>query len=211
MDIVNPLAQAYAERFTSPQDTLLGDIAASAGQHPQAQMLSGHLQGKFLELISRLMRPDRILEIGTFLGYSALCLSKGLAKAGKLYTIELNEADAAQANENFRKAHALDRIILRRGNALDIIPQLDETWDLVFIDADKPGYWAYYELVFPRLRPGGLIIADNVLFHGEVLEKEIKTKNAIGIHRFNELVAKDGRIEKVVLTVRDGLLLIWKK
>jgi caffeoyl-CoA O-methyltransferase len=123
----------------------------------------------------------------------------------------MSGAEAEQAGENFRKPNALDRIILLRGNALDIIPTLDHDWDLVLIDADKGGYPAYYQLVVPKLRSGGLIIADNVLFHGEVLEKEIRTKSAVAIHRFNELVAGDPSVEQVMITLRDGLLLIRKK
>ena len=211
MDLIDPLAQAYAESFSSGEDALLRDISAFASQHPQANMLSGQVQGRFLEMISWLIRPARILEIGTFLGYSTLCLAKGLREGGRLHTIELNTPDAATATENFRRAGAQDRIILHPGNALDIIPGLDEIWDLVFIDADKTGYPAYYELVLPRVRPGGLIIADNVLFHGEVLEKKIKGENAKAIHAFNQLVKNDRSVEKVMLTVRDGLLLIRKK
>jgi len=174
-------------------------------------MLSGPLQGKFLELISMLLRPRRILEIGTFMGYSALCLAAGLAEDGRLHTIELRQEDADLAADNFRRANCQDRIILHRGNALAIIPALDEVWDLVFIDADKVGYGAYYRLVLPRLRTGGLIIADNVLFHGEVLQKEVEGKSAKAIQAFNELVAADETVEKVMLTIRDGLFFIRKK
>ena len=174
-------------------------------------MLSGHVQGKFLEMISHLLRPRRVLEVGTFMGYSALCLAVGLAEGGRLHTIELREEDADRAEENFRRANWQDRIILHRGNALAIIPALQEVWDLVFIDADKPGYLDYYKLVLPRLRSGGLIIADNVLFHGQVLEKEIQGKSARAIQAFNEAIAADHSVEKVLLTVRDGLLFIRKK
>jgi predicted O-methyltransferase YrrM len=211
LDLVHPLAQAYAERFSSAEDDVLHEITISASTHPQANMLSGHVQGKFLEMISVLMQPKRILEIGTFMGYSTLCLAKGLSPDGQLHTIELREEDAATAAENFRRAEALDKIVLHRGNALDIIPGLQETWDLVFIDADKTGYLSYYKLVLPNLRSGGLIMADNVLFHGEVLEKEIKGKNPLAIQAFNEWVKKDESVETVLLTVRDGLLLIRKK
>ena len=174
-------------------------------------MLSGHVQGKFLEMISFLVRPSKILEIGTFMGYSALCLAKGLRSGGTLHTIELREADAAIASDNFRKAGMEDKIILHTGNALNIIPTLNESWDLVFIDADKINYAAYYMLVLPKMSPGGLIVADNVLFHGDVLEKEIKGKNGLAIHAFNRMVKEDDSVEKVLLTVRDGLLLIRKK
>lgn len=211
MELIHPLAQAYAEQFSTAEDDLLHEITVQTSTHPQANMLSGHVQGRFLEMISRLMQPKRILEIGTFMGYSALCLAKGLQQGGQLHTIELRDEDAATATENFRKAGALDKITLHRGNALDIIPELKETWDIVFIDADKTGYLSYYKLVLPNLRSGGLIMADNVLFHGQVLGKEIKGKNPLAIHAFNEWVEKDKSVETVLLTVRDGLMLIRKK
>jgi predicted O-methyltransferase YrrM len=211
LDIIHPSALAYSEHFSTDEDALLNQIAASASSHPYAHMLSGHVQGQLLEMISRLIQPKRILEIGTFLGYSAVCLAKGLVTGGVLHTIEIREQDASIAAENFSKANALDKIILHIGNALDIIPGLKETWDLVFIDADKTNYRAYYDLVLPVVRPGGLIVADNVLFHGEVLEKEIKGKNALAIHAFNEHVKGDKSVEKVMVTLRDGLFLIRKK
>ncbi len=188
------------------------DIASHTGSHhPHADMLSSHVQGKFLEMISCLMQPARILEIGTFVGYSGLYLSRGLREGGKLHTIELREQDAATARENFRRAGVQDSIVLHVGNALQIIPTLQEEWDLVFIDADKVGYADYYRLVLPRLRRGGLIIADNVLFHAEVLQEKITGKNALAIHAFNQMVKDDAGVEKVMLTVRDGLFLIRKK
>jgi caffeoyl-CoA O-methyltransferase len=212
MELIDPFAEAYAERYSSRPDALLGEVAAyAAAHHPEAHMLSGPLQGKLLELISRLMAPRRVLEIGTFMGYSALCLAAGLAEDGRLHTIELREEDADRAEGYFRRANRQDRIILHRGNALAIIPTLDEVWDLVFIDADKTGYVDYYRLVMPRVRPGGLVIADNVFFHGQVLEAAVTGKSARGIQAFNDLVAADQGVEKVILTVRDGLFFIWKK
>jgi len=174
-------------------------------------MLSGHLQGKFLQFISELIQPAKILEVGTYTGYSAICLSKGLAPGGKLHTIELRHDNAKVAGQNFSMAGAGDKIILHEGNALDIIPQLKETWDLVFIDADKPGYIQYYQLALPQLRTGGYILADNVLFHGQVLEDNISGKSALAIQAFNEYVRLDESVEKLLLTVRDGLLIIKKK
>ena len=212
LEIVNTTAQQYAENFSSQEESLLSEIAAHTySNHPRSDMLSGHVQGKFLEMISRLMQPERILEIGTFVGYSSLYLSKGLKPGGKLHTLELRDEDANTAEENFRRANASDKIILHRGNALEIIPTLHETWDIVFIDADKVGYSEYYKLVLPNVRSGGLIIADNVLFHGEVLEENIKGKNPKAIHAFNEMIKQDESVEKVMLTVRDGLFLIRKK
>jgi caffeoyl-CoA O-methyltransferase len=206
------MVQAYAEKYTSPEDELLRQVHKQTQEsHPHAHMLSGHVQGKFLELTSCLLQPLRILEIGTFTGYSALCLAKGLREGGLLHTIELRPGDARTAQQNFNLSAAKDKIILHSGNAMEIIPVLAETWDIVFIDADKVNYTEYYKLVLPSVKRGGLILADNVLFHGEVLQDEIKGKNAKAIHAFNEYVQQDERVEKVLLTVRDGLLLIIKK
>lgn len=213
VEIVHQLANDYAEKFTSPEAEVLQLISTqtqeSRSQH--AHMLSGHVQGKFLEIISQLIHPQRILEIGTFTGYSAVCLAKGLAENGVLHTIELRQEDAQLSREYFIKAGLGEKIISHAGNALDIIPALPEEWDLVFIDADKPGYIDYFNLVLPKLKKGGIILADNVLFHGEVLTKEIKGKNAIAIHAFNEHVKHCKEVDVVLLTVRDGLMLIRKK
>ncbi len=211
MELINSLAEAYAEKYTSPEDPLLKEVADYTRLHHKEQiMLSGHLQGKFLEMISRLLRPERILEIGTFTGYSALCLAKGLLPGGKLHTIELREADALLARDFFDRSAQSQQIISHTGNALEIIPGLDETWDLVFIDADKPAYIEYFNLVFPRLRKNGFILADNVLFHGQVLQDTVKGKSAKGIQAFNDFIRDYPGIDKTIITVRDGLYLIRK-
>ena len=211
MELINKKAEEYAQYFSSTEDELLAEIAAYTNQHhPHAQMLSGHVQGKILQTISCLLRPKNILEIGTFTGYSALCLAMGLQPDGVLHTIELREEDAAIARGYFSKSFTKNKIVLHVGNALEIIPSLTEKWDIVFIDADKTGYIDYYELTLPNVNQNGLIIADNVLFHGEVLEENIKGKNAKAIHAFNKHVAGDDRVEQVMLTVRDGLFLIRK-
>lgn len=212
MEWIHALAQAYADQITSPEDELLQQVAAATrASHPHAHMLSGPVQGKFLELVSCMLQPRRILEIGTFTGYSALCLVRGLLKDGELHTIELREADAATAQANFNRSNSAGKIILHVGNALDIIPVLGEPWDLVFIDADKVSYTEYYKLVVPAMRQGGVILADNVLFHGQVLEQPVTGKNATAIRAFNDYVQQDDRTEQVLLTIRDGLLLIRKK
>ncbi len=211
MDIINQSAETYSKKYTSIlDDILLENETNTLATHEHAQMHSGHVQGKFLEMISRMIKPGKILEIGTFTGFSALCLSKGLQQNGVLHTIELREEDAATAATYFTKSGAENKIKLHVGNALEIIPRLDEKWDLVFIDADKVSYIEYYELTLPFLNKGGWILADNVLFHGQVLETEIKGKNAKAIQAFNEHVATDNRVEQVLLTVRDGLMLIRK-
>lgn len=211
MDIVNAAAEAYSKKYTSKlDDILIENETTTLATHAHAQMHSGHVQGKFLEMLSRMIKPRKILEIGTFTGFSALCLSKGLQQNGILHTIELRAEDAATAEAYFKKAGAENNIRLHIGNALDIIPALDEKWDLVFIDADKVSYIEYYELTLPLVNKGGWILADNVLFHGQVLEPEVKGKNAKAIQLFNDHVAADSRVEQVLLTVRDGLMLIRK-
>jgi predicted O-methyltransferase YrrM len=211
LDLIHPQAEQYAEQFSSPEDELLKEIADwTYANHPEAIMLSGHLQGKLLEMISWMIRPERVLEIGTFTGYSALCLAKGLRDDGFLHTIELRDEDADRAQAYFNRSVLSKKIILHRGNALNIIPILDESWDLVFIDADKPGYVEYFNLVLPKVRKKGFILADNVFFHGQALERNPKNKSAIAIRAFNENIRNRTDIEKTILTVRDGLYLIRK-
>ena len=211
MELINPKVQIYAEHFSPQEDPLLNQIEEDSQLHPEKQMLSGALQGKLLEMISLIVQPAYVLEIGTFLGYSTLCLAKGLKPGGELHTLEIREETAVAARENFKKSKTSNKIILHTGNALEVLTSLDKPWDLIFIDADKTGYQDYYRLLLPKLRSGCLILADNVLFHGQVLEEKLKGKNAIAIQAFNELVLQDKSVDKVMLTVRDGLLLIRKK
>jgi caffeoyl-CoA O-methyltransferase len=211
-ELINEKANDYATSFSEGTDELLKEIEEfTVYHHAHSNMLSGPLQGKFLEILSKIIMPTYILEIGTFTGYSALCLAKGLQQNGFLHTIELREEDSAIAKSYFAKSSQCHQIILHTGNALDIIPQLKETWDLIFIDADKTNYINYYELTLPRLKKGGVILADNVLFHGDVLKEKISGKNGIAINDFNIHVAKDERVQQVILTVRDGLMMIIKK
>lgn len=211
MDLIPLPVQQYAEAHTSAEDSLLREVHEFTIQHhKEAIMLSGHLQGKLLEMVSCMIQPRRVLEIGTFTGYSALCLAKGLAADGQLHTIEMREEDAARARAYFDRSEQAGQIISHTGNALTIIPELDETWDLVFIDADKPAYVDYFNLVLPRLRKNGFILADNVLFHGKVLEENVKGKSAKGIQAFNAFIRDRTDIEKVMLTIRDGLYLLRK-
>ena len=212
MELINSKAEQYAKHYTSALDEVLEEIETyTLANHPHAQMLSGHVQGKVLEMFSKMIAPKSILEIGTFTGFSALCLAKGLHADGKLVTLELREEDATTAKKYFTKAGMDSKIELLIGDALQIIPTLHENWDLVFIDADKVNYINYYELTLPSVKSGGWILADNVFFHGEVLEENIKGKNAIAIHAFNEHLKNDDRIERVMLTIRDGLFLVQKK
>lgn len=212
MEIIHTNAEKYAAKFTTPTDNLLQEIEQyTCLNHPHANMLSGSVQGKLLEMISRMINPTKILEIGTFTGYSGLCLAKGLAPGGALHTIEIRKEDAAIARNYFSKSLQSKQIILHEGDALTIIPELAETWDLIFIDADKVNYINYYELTLPHLKKDGFMLADNVLFHGEVLEENITGKNARAIHSFNEHISADERVQQVMVTVRDGLMLIQKK
>ena len=202
----------YIESYTTPETNdlrLLNRETHLKTFYPN--MLSGSVQGKFLEMISRMIRPDRILEIGTFTGYSAISLARGLSENGKLITLEINEEMKTFISEYVEKSGLNDKIELIIGNALEIIPDLNEEFDLVFIDADKEQYIDYYELVIKKLKQGGFILADNVLWGGKVLESNtMSDKETKGIKAFNEHVKNDDRVEQVMLSVRDGLMLIRK-
>ncbi len=218
MEMINSRAEAYAAEFSSKEDALLAEVSVYTNTfNAHANMLSGHVQGKFLETLSCALQPKKILEIGTFTGYSALCLAKGLQTNGVLHTIEIRSEEAQLARTFFSKSLYNNKIVLHEGNALQIIPTLNEVWDIIFIDADKISYLDYYELTLPHVKQNGLIIADNVLFHGEVLvrkdsggDENIKGKNAKAIHSFNQHIADDKRVDQVMLTVRDGLSIIRK-
>lgn len=175
-------------------------------------MCSGHLQGRVLSMLCKMIKPVHALELGTFTGYSALCIAESLPENGELDTIESDDELEEFILRNFKKTPFEDKINLLIGNALEIIPTLDKTYDLVFIDADKREYEAYYEAVLPKIRQGGFILADNTLWSGKVVEKVHQNdQQTLGILRFNELIATDNRVEKVILPLRDGLTLIRKK
>jgi caffeoyl-CoA O-methyltransferase len=211
MQLVPEKVESYAKRFTSPSDELIQLVEQDTeAHHKHAHMLSGSTQGKLLEFVSMMLKPLKILEIGTFTGFSALSLVKGLQPGGVLHTIELRKEDADTAQKYFDESIHKDRIHLHQGDAMEIVPSMEELWDLVFIDADKVNYINYYELTLQKLNVGGFIIVDNVLFHGQVLEDHIKGKNAVAIHAFNEHVRNDRRVEQVFLTVRDGIMIIKK-
>jgi predicted O-methyltransferase YrrM len=212
MELINAAAEAFADKYSSPESELLSAIVeATQKNHPKAHMLSGHVQGRLLAFLSRLVTPRYILEIGTFTGYSALCLCEGLRHDGELHTIESREEEVVTAQENFNKSSYTQQIHLHYGEAASIIPHLNITWDLVFIDADKTGYMAYYDMVMPRLRSGGLLIADNIFFHGQVLDENNTAKNPVAMREFTQRVAADANADRLILTVRDGLLLAIKK
>ena len=211
MEIINPLAEKYIEQHTSSHDFLLQQILNETNAlHSHAHMVSGKVQGQFLKMISKMINPLKVLEIGTFTGFSALCLAEGLQTNGEIHTVELREEDAETAQENFNKSIYKDSIKLHVGDAKNIIPTLLHKWDMVFIDADKTSYIEYYELTLTQLNKNGFILADNVLFHGQVLHENVVGKNAKAIHEFNLHVAADHRTEQVLLSVRDGISIIRK-
>jgi len=174
-------------------------------------MLSGHLQGAVLSMLSRMIRPRRILEVGTYTGYSAICLAQGLADDGILHTIDINEELADMCHRYWDTAGLQEQIRMHVGKAAEIIPSMNEEFDLVFIDADKVNYGLYYDLVFEKVRPGGFIFADNVLYDGEViLPEQEQSKNGKAIHAFNQKIKNDPRVRQVLMPVRDGLLIMEK-
>lgn len=176
------------------------------------RMLSGHLQGRILKMFCRMTRPRRVLEIGTYTAYATLCMAEGLDEDGLIHTIEINDEMEDFIQKYLPRSPHKDKIRLHIGDAMEIIPRLDETFDMVFIDADKRQYAAYYDLVFPYVRKGGLILADNTLWDGKVVENTPPSdKQTQGILFFNEKIKNDDRIEKVILPLRDGLTMMWKK
>lgn len=203
----------YAERFSSPESPSLKALNERTYSEVHApQMLSGHLQGLFLEFVSRMIQPFRILEIGTYTGYSAICLAKGLKPGGFLDTIDV-DALLNDLRQEYWQQEGLDTQIRQHiGKAMEVIPQLEGDFDLVFIDADKRNYGGYFDLVIDRMPSGAWLLADNVLFHGEVvLDEAERSKAANHIHRFNLKMEQEKRVERVILPFRDGLMLMRKK
>ncbi len=176
------------------------------------QMLSGHMQGLMLQMFSKMIRPKNILEIGTFTGYSAICLAQGLQEGGMLHTIDVNEEFQPIILRYIKEAGLENKIKLHIGPAVNILPTLKEEFDLVFIDADKENYSLYYDLVFPKVKPGGFIIADNVLWSGKVLNSPMKMDfETKCLHEYNQKIQSDSRVENVLLPLRDGLMISRKK
>jgi predicted O-methyltransferase YrrM len=207
------VADAYICSHIDPQGELLDELVRDAHVNLlRPRMMAGHLQGRFLKMLCRLVRPHRVLEIGTYTGYATLCMAEGIDDDARIHTLEIDaEMEDFMMKYIARSPHR-EKIIVHIGDALDLIPTFNETFDLVFIDADKRLYSAYYDLVFPRLRPGGVIAADNTLWDGKVLDpSRTADKQTAGILNFNDKIKEDARVEKVILPLRDGLTLIWKK
>lgn len=205
--------EKYILNHIEPEDEILKELDRETHLNVLgARMISGHLQGQVLTMISKMIRPKTILEIGTFTGYSAICLAKGLHEDGKLITIEIDDELENIAKKYFEKAGVRNQIIQRIGKALEIIPTLNETFDLVFIDANKTEYPDYYSAVFDKINIGGYIIADNTLWNGKVLENTADDDyQTHGIVEFNTIIKNDTRVEKVILPLRDGMTFIRKK
>lgn len=213
MDILSAELEKYLNRHRTSEIDLLKKLEKETFQKTtQPQMLSGGFQGRLLSLISKMIQPKIILEIGTFTGYATLCLAEGLSKKGKIITIDRNEELMYLPKKYFAESEFAEQIEIKIGNALEVLDELEETFDLVFIDADKSNYINYYEKVLDKMNSGGIILADNVLWYGKVLEEpKPNDKDTLILKEFNELVAKDNRVEAVILPIRDGISLIRKK
>ena len=211
MELLSEDLTNYLGQHCEPEDELLKHINRETHLKVlMPRMLSSHYQGRLLSMLSKMIRPERILEIGTYTGYATLCLAEGLKENGLIHTIDINSELEDMVRENFNKSKYSQQIQYHIGNALDVIPELNETLDLVFIDADKKNNSNYYNLIFEKVRPGGLIIVDNVLWSGKVLT-ENQDKDTREISQFNLMINADPRVEKLILPVRDGLFMILKK
>ena len=214
MDFLSPELQDYVLQHTSPEPELLQRLNRETYLNVlMPRMLSGHLQGRVLAMVSHMIKPRQVLEIGTFTGYSALCLAEGLAPEGQLHTIDINDELEDLVRKYIASAGLESKINYYLGNALEIIPTLNLQFDLVFIDADKINYSRYYELMLEKTVSGGFILADNVLWSGKVVQQTGKKtdKDTQAILDFNQQVQQDERVENVLLPLRDGLMLIRKK
>lgn len=209
MEFISPELDDYVCAHTAPENALLAKLNRDTHVKVlQPRMLSGHFQGRVLSMLSHMIRPERILEIGTYTGYSALCLAEGLTQTGKLITIDVNAQLEEFVRSYFNESPLGEKIDFRIANALDLIPQLDEQFDIVFIDADKLNYIRYYELVLPKMKKGGYILADNVLWSGKVTGNyDTLDKDTRLLMDFNRLVQQDPRVENVLLPIRDGIMI----
>lgn len=212
MEFISKELDEYCVGHTSTENEILNKLNREThAKILQPRMLSGHFQGRFLSMFSHMIRPKNILEIGTFTGYSALCLAEGLQENGKLLTIDVNVELENFVRGFLNQSSLKNKIEFRIGNALDIIPKLTQTFDLVFIDADKLNYHKYYDLVFDKVNQGGYIISDNVLWSGKVFDPSKKDKDTVSIRAFNKKLHEDPRTENILLPIRDGLIVVRKR
>lgn len=213
MEFISKSLSDYCENNTSAETEILAQLNRETHlKVVSPRMLSGHLQGRFLSFISKLQQPKLIIEIGTYTGYSALCLAEGLHPEGKLISIDVNEETSAFAKAFIEKTEYTNKIDLVLADAKDYIPTIKEPIDLVFIDADKKNYLNYYHLVINKLNSGGLIIADNVLWSGKItMPEEEMDRETLALHQFNQFVQQDERVENILLPIRDGLMVVRKK
>ena len=204
--------ETYILNHIDGEDKLLTELYRKAHvQLLRPRMLAGHLQGRILKMLVRMHRPQRMLEIGTYTGYATLCLAEGLPDDGEIHTVEMDDEMEDFIRENFKRSPFKDKIRLHIGDVREIIPRLDGLFDMVYIDGDKREYCDYFDLVFDRVRQGGIILADNTLWNGKVLETPLPNdQQTLGIVRFNEKMKEDRRIEKIILPLRDGLTVIYK-
>lgn len=212
MNFIEERVEEYSMLHTTKESELLNKIDRETHLEVlRPRMLSGHFQGRILSMLSKMISPYRILEIGTYTGYSAICLAEGLTEDGKLYTIDINEELEDRVRQYFLESNYNQQIDLIIGDALNLIPRLNESWDIVFIDADKKNYTKYFNMVVASVKSGGYIIADNVLWSGKVVEKDHLDEDTLALRVFNDTLSKDPRFEVVLLPVRDGLLIARKK
>lgn len=211
MDFLSQDLSSYVQRHTGSASELLNRIERETHLHVlMPRMISGHLQGRVLSMLMKMIRPEYILEIGTYTGYSALCLAEGLSSDGKLVTIDKNEELEERVNGYFNGSIFSEQIDFRLGNAMEIVPTLDYPWDVVFLDADKYNYQNYYNLVIDQLKPGGYILADNVLWSGKVLDIDNSDEDTVALRAFNASVQDDPRVENVLFPLRDGIMIVRK-
>lgn len=209
---IAPELEKYIELHSEPEPEVLLQLSRATHQKIlRPRMLSGNMQGQLLKMLCRMNQARRVLEIGTFTGYAAISMAMGMEKDGLLHTIDINDEIEDFTRDFICRSGLSEHIVFHIGDACGIIPQLNETFDLVFIDADKRQYPEYYRLVFDRVRPGGIIVADDVLWEGKVLEGDAQDAQTRGILEFNELIQSDPRVENILLPIRHGLMLVRKK
>ncbi|MBL4735053.1 MAG: class I SAM-dependent methyltransferase [Flavobacteriales bacterium] len=212
MEFLDQALVDYVERYTSAESQVLQDLSRETyGKVLVPRMLAGHLQGRVISMFSHMVHPHQVLEIGTYTGYSALCWAEGLQDGGKVHTIDINEELEEIVARHIEEAGQSNNIVTYLGNAIDIIPSINETFDIVYIDADKENYANYYDLVVGKVRKGGYIIADNVLWSGKVVEpEENRDADTIALVNYCEKIHQDSRVENVLFPIRDGLLVARK-